>query len=91
MAKTERYVVEGTWSTGNCIVLRLVTKHPKPFEPIKSIQLSDGSTIKLSMRKMLERERVEEIRRYKELVDRAIARGLEGDVSIDQLREKKSG
>lgn len=75
----KRYVLEGEWSGYNSsqrrISHRTVTTHPKRYEHLKTILYTDGTTLNISMRTALPREKVKVIDGYSSLIEKAAATG----------------
>ena len=72
----QRYVLEGVWSgytsAQSRVCHREVTFTPKRFEHLHVIEYTDGTRLSLSLRKCEPRERVQTIKGYTELINKAI-------------------
>lgn len=89
----KRFVVEGFWSgyhagQGHVCYREVVkTSHPERYEAVSAIVFSDNTTMTLTFRPALPRERVQEVKGYHELYQRVVWSGLTGFVSVDALRK----
>ena len=83
-----RYILEGEWSgyrsSQRRVAHRVVTKHPKRYEKLKTIRYTDGTTLDLSIRPCKPREKVAEIHGYDSLIDKALTKE-KSFVTVEEL------
>jgi hypothetical protein len=88
----ERYVLEGEWSgyrsSQKRVVHRVIITDPEKYKDLSSILYTDGTCLKLTVRKCLPRERVKEIRSYSRLIEGCVFYGVN---SVKELYDKENG
>lgn len=93
MSKPTRFVIEGIWNgyRGQRPVVHrsvLTKKQAEQQGKITSITYSDGTTLSLSVRPALPREKVKEIHGYDSLIRDCIRHGMTGFCSVDAIVAK---
>ena len=86
MSTQKRYVIEGEWSgyTSNQrrICHRTITTRPNRYRQIRSFRFTDGTSMTITIRPCLYRERVQLLNGYTELIEKAANTKLSGAVDI---------
>jgi len=88
---TARYVWEGTWGGYHAgqkyVCHRTVVRTSKPdfYKRIQAIVFTDSTTMTMSLRPAVKRERVSEVDAYSNLLWRALSCDLSGFVSVTEI------
>lgn len=95
MRHDKRYVVEGMWSgyrsSQTRICHRTVTRYPEWFK-VHTIRFTDGTTLDITVRPCLLREKIKTIDGYSDLIQEANTFDRErgsGYVTVDELNTPK--
>ena len=89
-----RYVVEATWSgyhSGQARVCHRVIfkaafkKTLEAYRNLDYVRFTDNTSMAITVRPLLPREKVSEIHGYDSLLDKIIRKGLTGSVGVDQV------
>lgn len=84
----KRYIIEGTWSgyrsSQSRVCHRTVTTRPDQYKGLHTVAFTDGTTMNITLRPCMLRERVKEIHGYDSLLDKIVNAGLcdKGYVSV---------
>ena len=86
----KRYILEGTWSgyraSQRRVCHRVVVTKPERYKNLTWIGYSDGTSLNLTLRPALPRERIKEIHGYDDLIDQCLHENVN---RVDDLSDVK--